>query len=348
MEEAVDEVVDEAVAVGEGMDEVVVPLRRHAVLEPGDGGDPTDEAVSVALAPGGRIVVLWTARARAEATQARITAPSGVSFPETRMSADVSARVTVHAPDAVEVARIPRLPVSHPYAQLLPEDRMLLVGARALWRPEPEGPERNAVALDADGRVLAEGVFGDGIAGVVTTPAGNSWVRYNDEGIFGNYGWGRDGAPPPVGASGLVRFGPDLRRDWTYSSAGDELDGMWGAPALNVDGETAWVSYEQTHPIVRISDGRPTGWAHDTLGRINFLLVDADRVAALGSPRAAGAPAQVTGRLADGRFHPTAAFRLVMPDGSPLPARRRTFGQGPDLHVLCGLDWYRVGLDELP
>ncbi|MGW0661066.1 hypothetical protein [Streptodolium elevatio] len=327
------------------MDEVAVRLRHHAVLDPGAGGDATDEPVSVGLAPGGRLVVLWTARASAEATRTRITAPSGVSFPETRMSAEVSARVTVHAPGPVEAARIPKLTVSHPYVQLLPAGRVLLVGTRALWRPEPEGPERNAVAYDADGQVVADGVFGDGIGGVFTTPGGNSWVRYFDEGIFGNFGWGRDGAPPPVGASGLVRFGPDLRRDWSYSS--DEWGSMWGAPALNVDGETAWVSYEKGEPIVRIQDERVVGWAQDVLSRIHALLVGADRVAAFGRDHDYDL-LQVTGRLADGRFHPTAGFRLVLPDGSPLPDRWRIFSQGADLHVLCGRAWYRIGLEELP
>ncbi|WP_436772267.1 hypothetical protein [Yinghuangia sp. YIM S09857] len=330
------------------MDETVVRLRHHAVLTPGPGGDPTDEAVSLALAPGGRIVVLWTSRARAEATRARITAASGVTFPESRMSADVSARVTVHAPDAVEAARIPRLSVSHPYAQLLPEDRVLLVGARAAWRPEPEGPERNAVLHDADGHVLAEGVFGDGVAGIATTPSGNCWVRYFDEGIFGNFGWGYDGAPPPVGESGLVRFGPDLARNWSYSERGAGLPGMWGTPALNVDGETAWVSYEQANDIVRIADGRTTCWTQDALARIHVLAVGADRVAALGRPHGDDGPDYLTGTLADGRFDATAGFRLALPDGSPLPERWQVFAQGPDLHVVCGQDWYRVGLDDLP
>jgi hypothetical protein len=263
------------------------------------------------------------------------------------MSAAVSARVTAHAPEPVEAARIPRLPVSHPHVQLLPGGRVLLVGTRAWWRPDPEGPERNAVVHDADGRVLADAVFGDGIAGVTTTPSGNCWVRYFDEGIFGNLGWGRDGAPPPIGESGLVRFGPDLRRDWTFDTGGGEWGGMWGAPALNVDGETAWVSYEQTNPIVRIRDGQVAGWTQDALARIHVLLVDGDRVAALGRPHGDG-PAYLTGRLADGRFHPAAAFRLVLPDGSPLPARWHTFAQGPDLHVLCGRKWYRTSLDALP
>ncbi|HSA49188.1 MAG TPA: hypothetical protein VLH10_03635 [Yinghuangia sp.] len=333
--------------MGADMDEAAVSLRHHAVLTPGAGGDPGDEPAAVGLAPGGRVVVLWTPRAAATATQTRITAPSGVSFPQTRMSADVSARVTVHGPEPAEAARIPRLTVSHPHVQLLPEGRVLLVGTRAWWRPEPEGPERNAVVHDADGRVSAEGVFGDGIADVVTTPAGNSWVRYFDEGIFGNFGWGYDGAPPPIGASGLVRFGPDLRLDWSYAMGGDEWGGMWDSPALNVDGETAWVSYEQTHPIVRIQDGRKTGWAHDTLARIHVLLVGGDRVAVIGRPHDDG-PARVTGHLGESRFHPTAAFRLCLPDGSPLPDRYRVFAQGADLHVLCGHDGYRVGLDDLP
>ena len=36
------------------------------------------------------------------------------------------------------------------------------------------------------------------------------WVGYFDEGIYGNYGWGRAESEEPVGAYGIVRFSSDL------------------------------------------------------------------------------------------------------------------------------------------
>jgi hypothetical protein len=83
-----------------------------------------------------------------------------------------------------------------------------VAGARCRWRPE--GPDRNAVLYDADGQVVSEHVLGDGIAHVLATSTGQVWAGYFDEGIYGNYGWGRADSEEPVGAYGIVRFSPDL------------------------------------------------------------------------------------------------------------------------------------------
>lgn len=86
---------------------------------------------------------------------------------------------------------------------------VLLVGARCHWRSE--GPERNAVALDWNGRELGRFTLGDGIQNVRVTRDGTIWVSYFDEGVFGNYGWSHPG-PPSIGAAGLVAFSPTGER----------------------------------------------------------------------------------------------------------------------------------------
>jgi hypothetical protein len=86
----------------------------------------------------------------------------------------------------------------------MPGGSILLVGARSWWRSD--GPDRNAVIYGADGRVLAEETLGDGIEHVLADGTGHIWVGYFDEGVFGNYGWGRPGSPEPLGACGLTGF----------------------------------------------------------------------------------------------------------------------------------------------
>ena len=90
---------------------------------------------------------------------------------------------------------------------------------------------------DTDGQVVSEHVLRDGIAHVLATSTGQVWAGYFDEGIYGNYGWGRAESEEPVGAYGIVRFSPDLQPAWhypKYTEAGP-WDAISDCYALNVD-----------------------------------------------------------------------------------------------------------------
>ena len=50
------------------------------------------------------------------------------------------------------------------------------------------------------GELRRQFVLGDGIKHVQTTAAGDIWVGYFDEGVYGNYGWGNDPDSEPIGA----------------------------------------------------------------------------------------------------------------------------------------------------
>jgi hypothetical protein len=138
-----------------------------------------------------------------------------------------------------------------------------VAGARCRWRPD--GPDRNAVLYDADGQAVSEHVLGDGIAHVLATSTGQVWVGYFDEGIYGNYGWGRADSEEPVGAYGIVRFSPGLEPAWHYPKHTEV--GPWDAVsdcyALNVDDTSTWACYYSDFPVVRIRDGAVTGWHND-------------------------------------------------------------------------------------
>ena len=144
----------------------------------------------------------------------------------------MAARITVHTPELTAVTPIADLALAHVTVQPMPGGRFLVAGARCRWRPG--GPDRNAVLYDADGQVVSEHVLGDGIAHVLATSTGQVWAGYFDEGIYGNYGWGRAESEEPVGAYGIVRFSPDLEAVWHYPKYTEV--GPWDAVA------------EQPHP----------------------------------------------------------------------------------------------------
>ena len=120
----------------------------------------------------------------------------------------------MHAPGLAAVTPIADLTLAHISVQPMPGDKFLAAGARCRWRRD--GPDRNGVLYDADGQVVSESVLGDGIRHVLATSNGQVWIGYFDEGIYGNYGWGRAGTEEPVGAYGFVRFSPELVPVWHY------------------------------------------------------------------------------------------------------------------------------------
>jgi hypothetical protein len=73
-------------------------------------------------------------------------------------------------------------------------DGFVLASARCYYG------EKNVVIANADGSVIREICYGDGIADLVCFED-QVTAGYIDEGIFGNYGWRE-----PIGAPGIVKF----------------------------------------------------------------------------------------------------------------------------------------------
>jgi hypothetical protein len=126
-------------------------------------------------------------------------------------------------------------------------------------------------------------VLGDGIEHVLATSTGQVWVGYFDEGIYGNYGWGRADSEEPAGAYGIVRFSPGLKSAWhypQYTGVGpwEPIDDCY---ALNVDDTCIWACYYSDFPVVRIRDDIVTGWHNDT-GGARALAAAGSRVALCG------------------------------------------------------------------
>jgi hypothetical protein len=172
-------------------------------------------------------------------------------------------------------------------------------------------------------------------------------VGYFDEGVYGNFGWGDRDGPAPMGRHGLVRFSPGLQAEWSFPS---NVDQPWGAIsdcyALNVDKDTVWTCYYTDFPIVRIRDGALTAWRNGVTGA-RALAVAGSQVALLGG-HGPNRDWLAAGTLGSDDLHLDGQYRIVLPDGQPLPEKTQAIGRGPDFHVLVGRDWYRLDLERIP
>ncbi|RZU76003.1 hypothetical protein EV384_4598 [Micromonospora kangleipakensis] len=254
-------------------------------------------------------------------------------------------RASRQAGDSVHVTPLPGLAAAHPSVQPLPHGRVLVVGARCRWRPDD--PDRNAVIYDSEGHIEARATLGDGIEHVFTTTSGEVWVGYFDEGVYGNYGWGDRDAPPPIGNMGLIRFSPELQPAWRFPS---HVDNTFGAIsdcyALNVTDDAVWTCYYTDFPIVRVQGGEVTGWRNPIDGA-RALAVSHTRIGLLGGY----GPDQdrfVVGELDGDALRVAGEYRLVLPDGGPLPARVTAVGRGPVLHLVTDEHWYQLHLEDVP
>ena len=320
----------------------VLQIRRHGVIDGRDG----DVLACASVGPAGEAVAVWTTPQGREAVTSTTVSAAGASFPDPGAARPVTARITMHTPELAAVTRIADLALAHISVQPMPGGRFLLAGARCRWRPD--GPDRNAVLYDADGQVVSEHVLGDGIAHVLATSTGQVWAGYFDEGIYGNYGWGRADSQEPVGAYGIVRFSPDLEPAWHYPKYTEV--GPWDAVsdcyALNVDDTSAWACYDADFPVVRIRDGAVTGWHNDIKGA-SALAVAGSRVALFGGYGPDHDRLAVT-ELDAGHARPGGEYRIVLPDGTPLAPGTQVIGRGPRLHFLTGSDWYQLDIGDIP
>jgi hypothetical protein len=136
-----------------------------------------------------------------------------------------------------------------------------------------------------------------------------------------------------LGSCGLARFGLGGEQDWRFSP--DDTATIDDCYALNVTGETAWACYYSDFPAVKVEDGDVTAWRNDLAHGAKSLIVDEHRVG-----MAAGySPVRdrlVIGELGDSDLRDAGRYRVLLPNGQPLPSEVRMVGRGPDLHVFHG------------
>src|SRR5205823_7992939 len=91
--------------------------------------------------------------------------------------------------NVIQETELTEVESAFPFVQPLPDDEILIVGARCHFRKG--NPEQNAAVYSPQGELLRQFVLGDGINGVQTTRDGTIWASYSDEGVFATFGWAK-------------------------------------------------------------------------------------------------------------------------------------------------------------
>lgn len=207
------------------------------------------DLVSVCAGPSGELYAL----AVTAPADYREVAPSGVNFPKVSTERPHDVRVIRFDGDDVTAFVAPSQHYNFSFVQPLPENEILLVGARS--RRYTDGTyDLNAHVYGENGDFRRAFLLGDGIADVQVTSDGRIWTSYFDEGVYGNFGW-----DVPIGASGLIlwdHFGNQLYEYAPPKGVGSIDDCYY----LNAASDTeVWCYYFSSYPLIRIRDGAVDG-----------------------------------------------------------------------------------------
>jgi hypothetical protein len=295
-----------------------------------------DQLITVSAGPEGPVAI-WAKETSQDDIQGRYEGPGGATFASTRTSSRPPAVLAVYSRGslaATQVVEMEELPLAHPLVQPLPDGEFLVVGGRCAWRPE--GPERNALVVGNDGSVNRTGTIGDGIEHMLVDEAGEIWVGYFDEGIFGNFGWGNPG-PEPLGSPGIVRWSPHFEKLWEYQA----VDDYWLADcyALNVGPDRTWACPYTDFPIIEIDSVRTNVHLTTDVSGPRGLLVAGEDVALIGDYKYGGS-------LLLGSLNGLSRLRkseIGMPDGRLVPPGTLVC-RGSVAHFFVGTDWFTFDL----
>ncbi len=99
-------------------------------------------------------------------------------------------------------------------------------------------------------------------------------------------------------------------------------------------------------PVMRTDGDTPTGWQTRFASGVRALAVS-DTTVALHGGYGPDRDRLVVGELDGRHLRYRGEYRLVLPDGSPLPVVRVS-GRGATVHLLTDTDWFRLDLDDIP
>ena len=303
------------------------------------------ELIGISTSYDGRLIVASSNSTAGETFASRDeVSATAASFPHSQAkNAYVIDLAIVEQGGQRETIRISDVPISHPQIQLMPDGRVLLVGSRSYFR-EGKG-EHNALLVTPGDQAKESFCIGDGVSSVQVDKSGRIWAGYFDEGVFGNFGWGLPDSEPPLGRAGLV----------CWSTAGDQLYEF--APpadlgpiddcyALNVFDDQAWVCYYSDFPVVSIDRNfAARGWLSEVAGAHSIAVGSKGRIGLVGGY---GGLFDRLVLLATNEevmnIGPT--FRLVLPDGGPLPDDARILARGGSVSALANGQWLQLNIEE--
>ena len=284
-------------------------------------------------------------RARQERAMAGVLEPGETQRPVFPL--ETLARIVVFDGEAEATACQFTLEAGHPRFDRLPDGRWVVADSRC-----PRGA-LNARLIEANGSVVRRFCLGDGIMHLQCDNAGNVWVGYFDEGVFGNFGWGGPDGPEPIGAPGLVKFSPDGEVRWAHDTReavalGYSID---DCGALNVRDGEVWCCFygdhaggEATYPVLRIAGDDETVW-RTPLWLVDAIAVEGDVIT--GISNAPNEPYWVTSvRLGDSSASKIAEVELaafgILP-GHP----DAIMGRGSRLHVVKDGRWLSLTAEDV-
>ncbi|MDX3516980.1 hypothetical protein [Streptomyces scabiei] len=207
-----------------------------------------------------------------------------------------------------------------PLLDSLPDGGFVVADARS------RGGDDQVQVFDALGRPSWAFRVGDAIEHLLTDEAGDLWIGYFDEGVFGD----------PLSAPGARRWSGTGTALWEYRPP-PGVDHIADCYALNVGRAGAWVCPYTAYayagfPLVEVrGDDSLRAWTTEVDGA-RGVAVHEDRVAFLGGYR--GNRDRLTlARLTDTSVETVRTALLTRPDGAPLHRRRRVVSRGARLYV---------------
>ncbi|GAA3378320.1 hypothetical protein GCM10020367_57370 [Streptomyces sannanensis] len=208
-------------------------------------------------------------------------------------------------------AALPRRPA----LDALPDGGFVLADCRS------RKDEEHAQVFDALGRPSWTFRLGDGIEHLIADEAGELWVGYFDEGVYGD---------DPLSSPGLRRFSCTGEPLWQFQPGPGPMD-MSDCYALNVGSRAAWACPYTHFPLLEIRADERVKVRTTPVKGPKGLAVHGERVTFFGGYQ--DEHDRLThGRLTDTSVEPAGYGQLVRPDGSGL-GRRQVVCRGPRIYV---------------
>lgn len=281
--------------------------------------------VRSAIANDGSVLFLFAEKSAEKYLQETHGGRAGI-FPRTRTRLPVQLVLVRTTPETSHVTELPELDLTFPVVDVFPDGRILVAGPRCEWRGQGNFDLNGVIIQPGTGKITRI-LLGDGISAMQIDDLGRIWVGYFDEGVLGNFGWGRRDAPAQVGAAGLVCFTDAGEKLWEFPA--DSSYPILDCYALNVSGAEASIFFYTDFPLCRIGadfycDFRTTGLAGC------HALAISETEALLSGQYRDPPDAAYLGKLSADRLADVKRLQMLMPDGSSrsgghLLARGRSF-----------------------
>ena len=202
-----------------------------------------------------------------------------------------------------------------PRVEALPDGGFVLAAVRS-----GKDDEQQVQVFDALGRGTRTFRVGDAIEHLLADQAGELWLAYFDEGIYGD----------SLSAPGLRRWSVTGEPLWSYSPV-PGAEWIDDCHTLNVAGRTAWACPYTDFPLIEVGEDHVVRVRQNPVQGPAGLAVHGERVVFFGGYRGEH-DRLVDCRLTQMSVEPVAEGRLVRPDGRAL-GRRRIVSRGSRLYV---------------